>query len=74
MKCYVSGSLVAEQGVVQSAGKCDLPGGSTGVGGMTMPVEDEDDDISGSDGEVSKIDFTGKLNGERHLCLSFNSK
>jgi hypothetical protein len=28
---------------------------------MTMPVEDEEDDVSGSDGEVSKIDFTGML-------------
>lgn len=53
--------MVLEQGVVQSTGKCDLSGGNTGVGGMTMPVEDEEDDVSGSDGEVSKIDFTGML-------------
>jgi hypothetical protein len=65
-----SGSVVSEQGVVRSAGKCDLPGGSAGVGGMTVPIKDEDDDVSGSDGEVSKIDFTGMLNGERHLCIS----
>lgn len=57
--------------MVQSTGKCDMSGGSTGVGGMTMPVEDEEDDVSGSDGEVSKIDFTGMLFGERHFCFLF---
>ncbi|PSN44390.1 hypothetical protein C0J52_05759 [Blattella germanica] len=51
IKYYQScnGSVILEQG----AGKCDNVG-------MTMPVEgDDDDDVSGSDGEVSKIDFTG---------------
>lgn len=57
--------------MVQSTGKCDLAGGNTGVAGMTMPIEDEEDDVSGSDGEVSKIDFTGMLDGERHCCFSF---
>jgi hypothetical protein len=70
MKFNFSGSVVSEQGVVRSTGKCDLPGGNTGVGGMTMPIKDEDDDVSGSDGEVSKIDFTGMFSGERHFCFS----
>jgi hypothetical protein len=38
---------------------------------MTMPIEDEEDDVSGSDGEVSKIDFTGMLVGEMHFCFPF---
>jgi hypothetical protein len=71
MKFYFSGTVVSEQGVVRSAGKCDLPGGSTAVGGMTMPIKDEDDDVSGSDGEVSKIDFTGMFSGKKHFCVSF---
>jgi hypothetical protein len=48
-----------------------MSGGNTGVGGMTMPIEDEDDDVSGSDGEVSKIDFTGTLVGGKHFCFHF---
>jgi nuclear receptor subfamily 5 group A protein 3 len=61
IKYYQScnGSVVPEQGVVRSTGKCDLPGGGTGIGGMAVPVKDEEEDLSGSDGEVSKIDFTG---------------
>ena len=35
----------------QNAGKCDNVG-------LNMPVEEDNDD-SGSDSEVSKIDFTG---------------
>jgi hypothetical protein len=38
---------------------------------MALPVKDEEEDVSGSDGEVSKIDFTGMLNSERHVSVSF---
>lgn len=57
--------------MVRSTGKCDLPGGGTGIGGMAVPVKDEEEDLSGSDGEVSKIDFTGMLNSERGLFLFY---
>lgn len=71
MELNFSGSVVSEQGVVRSTGKCDLPGGSTGIGGMTVPIKDEEDDVSGSDGEVSKIDFTGMFIGDRYFRFSF---
>lgn len=57
--------------MVRSTGKCDLPGGGTGIGGMAVPVKDEEEDLSGSDGEVSKIDFTGMLNSERRVSVLF---
>jgi hypothetical protein len=63
--------VVPEQGVVRSAGKCDLLGGGTGIGGMAVPVKDEEEDLSGSDGEVIKIDFTGMLNSERLVTVLF---
>ena len=63
--------MVPEQGVVRSTGKCDLPGSGMGIGGMAVPVKDEEEDVSGSDGEVSKIDFTGMLNSERCVSVLF---
>jgi hypothetical protein len=63
--------VVPEQGVVRSTGKCDALGGGTGIGGMAVPVKDEEEDVSGSDGEVSKIDFTGMLNSKARFCLIF---
>jgi hypothetical protein len=38
---------------------------------MAVPVKDEEEDLSGSDGEVSKIDFTGRLNSERRVFVLF---
>jgi hypothetical protein len=38
---------------------------------MAVPVKDEEEDLSGSDGEVSKIDFTGMLNSERLVTVLF---
>jgi hypothetical protein len=37
---------------------------------MAVPVKAEEEDVSGSDGEVSKIDFTGMLNREG-ACFCF---